>query len=221
MVFKFGITGGIASGKNTAVSILEKFAKESNMSFHHHDLDYIAKNTYCTPKSPAYSSVLNIFSNSILQHDQKINTTKLGDLVFSDPLKREKLEQTVYPYIKDYFLEKFKKPGMHCLNAALFIEKNWMDFVDNRIVLISVRPEVQFKRIKKRNPELSDEDITKRLQSQLPDYEKIRKVKELEEKGYNPYIITNNSSEDILRKELSFIWSALVKEYEHSELGKL
>jgi len=214
MSFKFGVTGGLGAGKNTVVSILEEFAREDGIPFHAYDLDEIAKNQYVSPTSPAYPTVIDAIGIQILRSDMHVDTRVLGRIVFEQPTQLTKLEEILRPRIQDYLLPFFELPGMHCVNAALLLEKDLLSFVDKRVLLVTIKDKVRRERLRIRNPELSDDDISKRLKAQMTDNEKCKRLYPLENQGRRSYIVSNNGQLETLRNALNLVWSALKVDYE-------
>ncbi len=214
MSFKFGVTGSLGAGKNTVVSILEEFAKEDGIPFHSYDLDEVAKQQYVAPTSPAYFPVVDAFGIQVLRSDMHVDTRVLGKIVFEQPQQLAKLEGLVHPRIQDYLLPKFELPGMHCVNAALLIEKDLISFVDGRVLLVTIEDKVRRERLKVRNPEWTEDDITKILKTQMPDSKKYKKLHPSEAEGRRSYIVSNNGERQTLRRSLELVWGALKLEYE-------
>lgn len=88
-----GLTGGIASGKSTVSSILKN---EFNCIVI--DADLIARQVV-EPGKNAYSLIVQEFGPGILQDDGGIDRGKLGEIIFSDAVKRRKLNAITHPAI--------------------------------------------------------------------------------------------------------------------------
>ena len=80
-----GLTGGIASGKST---VAEMFEREGG---HVLDTDSMSREVV-EPDTPGWHEVVSFFGKEILHQDRTLDRKKLGDIVFSDPRKRKKLE---------------------------------------------------------------------------------------------------------------------------------
>ncbi|KAJ6322791.1 hypothetical protein OIU77_012604 [Salix suchowensis] len=87
-----GLTGGISSGKSTA----------SNL-FKSHDIpvvdaDIVARDVL-KKDTGGYKGVVAAFGDDILQANGEVDKPKLGQIVFSDPGKRQLLNRLLAPYI--------------------------------------------------------------------------------------------------------------------------
>jgi dephospho-CoA kinase len=88
----FGLTGNIGSGKSTVAAML----REAGIPVL--DADRIAKEV-TAPGGRAYDAVVGAFGREILRDDGSIDRKRLGEIVFSDPASRERLERITHPAI--------------------------------------------------------------------------------------------------------------------------
>ncbi|RBP46730.1 dephospho-CoA kinase [Garciella nitratireducens] len=186
-----GLTGGIASGKSTASSILKSFGATII------DADILAKKAV-EPGKPALKKIVKIFGESILNKDGTLNRKLLAKMIFNDEKKRELLNNIVHPDVykmtQQLFQEERKKGRTRIIyDCPLLIEEHLTNIVDE-VWLIYVDEKIQLKRLMQRN-HLTREQAMNRIKSQLPLKEKIK---------YADILIDNNGSllnlEDRLRK---------------------
>ncbi len=128
-----GLTGGIASGKST---VAKMFIAEDIPLI---DSDIIAKEllkkgTIC------YQQVVEYFSSDILLTNGDINRKKLAKIVFSNPNKRNKLNDIVHPKVKDEVfdqLSKYQHMGKELiiLDVPLLFETEFHTYTDEVIVV--------------------------------------------------------------------------------------
>ncbi len=88
---KIAITGGLSSGKSTVSKLLEEsgaFRINSDVIIHH----LLSTNKVCIGK------VVNLFGPQIINHN-KIDRTKVANIVFSDSKKLNALEQVIHPML--------------------------------------------------------------------------------------------------------------------------
>jgi dephospho-CoA kinase len=159
-----GLTGGIGSGKSTVAAW---FAQQGVPVL---DADQMAREVL-TPKA-----VLDLFGPNYLD-GQSINRKKIGELIFSNPAERAKLEAFTHPLIAKKLqqeLVKLEQAGHDLVvyEAALIFEKNIQNRFDSTILVIAPEP-VRLDRILKRG-DLTREDAIKRMQAQMPDAEKAQ-----------------------------------------------
>ncbi|PKA48180.1 dephospho-CoA kinase [Apostasia shenzhenica] len=81
-----GLTGGIASGKSTVSDLF----KSNGVPVV--DADLVARDAV-RKETPGWRKVVNAFSNEILLESGEINRSHLGQIVFSDPTKRQLLNR--------------------------------------------------------------------------------------------------------------------------------
>lgn len=192
-MFWIGLTGGIATGKSTVAGLLKSLGHPVL------DADAIAHQAL-VQGSPVIGEIVKAFGKNILS-GENVDRKKLGSIVFSDPAKRECLEQIVHPFVQSQVRkerEKLKNHEWVFYDVPLLYEKNLQDQFDAVIVVASSR-EKQIERLKKRNF-LSDIEIETRLNSQLPVEEKVKKAN---------FVIWNNHGESELKKELEKILKIL------------
>ncbi|MFC4771675.1 dephospho-CoA kinase [Enterococcus hermanniensis] len=162
MSFVLGITGGIASGKSTAVKI---FAENH---FPIVDGDVIARKVV-EPKTPGLTALIENFGPSILQKDGCLDRKKLGNLVFQDEKKRTQLNQLLDPFIRKEITQQIaaakKTSELVIVDIPLLYEGHYEKMMD-AVAVVYVTPEYQLDRLMKRNS-LAPEEAQKRIDSQL------------------------------------------------------
>ncbi len=119
-----GITGGIGSGKSRVLS----YMKEKYDAFIC-QADHVAWRLQ-EPGQKCYTQIVTDFGQEILKQDQTIDRTKLGQIVFSDSVKLERLNQIMHPSVKDYILQCIQKEQKNktlyfLIEAALLLEDNY------------------------------------------------------------------------------------------------
>jgi len=94
----FGLTGNIGSGKSTVAAML----REAGIPVL--DADRISKEV-TAPGGRAYDAVVQAFGREIVRDDGSIDRKRLGEIVFSDPASRERLERISHPRILEAMKE--------------------------------------------------------------------------------------------------------------------
>ena len=169
-MLRVGLTGGIASGKSTVA------ARMSELGLAVLNADTLA-HRLIEPGQPAYDDVVREFGREILRDDGAVDRKKLGDIVFRDPAKRERLNRIVHPRVMEAREEQLKEMqaqnprGIAIVEAALLIEAGYYKKLD-RLVVCSCRPEQQVERLRARG--LTEEEARQRIEAQLPLAEKLR-----------------------------------------------
>jgi dephospho-CoA kinase len=88
----FGLTGNIGSGKSAVAAML----REAGIPVL--DADRISREV-TAPGGRAYDAVVQAFGRGIVRNDGSIDRKRLGEIVFSDPASRERLEKITHPAI--------------------------------------------------------------------------------------------------------------------------
>lgn len=172
------ITGIIGSGKST----VSKLLKERGYLV----LDCDQGSRECIKKeSQGYYEMLNAFSASILDADGNIDRKKVAELVFSDVEKRKKLEAIQHPLILKWVQEQCaaSEDTLVFVEVPLLFECGWECYFDKSLVVVADE-NVVFERLKQARS-MSDEEIRKRLNTQMSSELKINKA---------DYVIINNGS---------------------------
>ena len=158
-----GITGGVGSGKSRVLSFLEEKYNAVICQ-----ADQVAWKLQ-EPGQRSYIEIVEFFGEGILNEDKTINRGALGQIVFHDDGKLQKLNEITHPAVKDYIkeqicLEKEKGSSIFVIEAALLLEDNYDEICDE-IWYIFTREEVRRKRLKE-SRNYSDEKIDSMIAAQ-------------------------------------------------------
>jgi len=169
-MLRVGLTGGIASGKSTVAYMLrERDCMVLEADPLGHEL--------LEPGQAAYDEIVREFGNGVLAPGGKVDRSKLGTIVFSDPQMLAQLNRILHPRILEVVRKWFAAldqpdgPEFAFVEAALIIEAGFHKELD-RLVVCWSRPEQQLERLKARD--FSDEDAQRRIDSQMSTDEKRR-----------------------------------------------
>lgn len=194
-MIKIGLTGNIASGK----SFVEDIFKKENIPCLDSDkiTHELLENDFEVIEEIKKVFLENGFD--ILDKNKKISRNKLGAIVFKDREKLKILESIIHPVIKKQINSFFKDNSRQKIAVAvvpLIFEANMADMFD-KIVLVAVDKDIQLERLVKRN-NFTQEEALLRIDSQIPQEEKIKKV---------DFVLWNNASQE----ELTSITKELIK----------
>ncbi|XP_057439297.1 dephospho-CoA kinase [Lotus japonicus] len=159
-----GLTGGIASGKSTVSNHFKSHGIPVV------DADVVARNAL-KKGTGGWKKVVAAFGDEILLDNGEVNRPRLGQIVFSDPDKRQFLNRLLAPYISyGIFWEVFKlwMKGYKVivLDVPLLFEAK-MDKFTKPIIVVWVDPETQIQRLLARDRS-SEEDGRNRVNAQMP-----------------------------------------------------
>ena len=158
-----GITGGVGSGKSRVLSFLEEKYNAIICQ-----ADHVAWKLQ-EPGQRSYLEIVEYFGKTILNDDQTINRGALGQIVFNNVAKLQKLNEITHPAVKDYIkeqilLEKEKGSELFIIEAALLLEDHYEEICDE-IWYIFAREEVRRERLKE-SRNYTDEKIDSMIAKQ-------------------------------------------------------
>ncbi|MCM3717904.1 dephospho-CoA kinase [Fictibacillus phosphorivorans] len=184
-----GLTGGIATGKSTASRIL------SEQGIPVIDADLIAREVVM-PEKDAYKKIIAFFGDEILLADKTLNRAKLGEIIFNDAEKRQKLNEIVHPAVRKEMknqAERYLSRGnpLVVMDIPLLFESKLTHMVD-KTWLIYTHPNIQLKRLMERDG-YTEEQALSRITAQMP----IDEKKELAD-----VVIENNETIEELKQKL-------------------
>lgn len=178
-----GLTGGIACGKSEAGRILS----EAGLAVL--DTDQLA-HELMKAGSPVYLAVVDCFGSSVVGDDGEIDRKMLGNVVFHEPRKLEKLNELVHPAViiaAKQWAEKQVSDA--AILVPLLFESGWTDGWD-AVICICADESMVFQRLEKRG--LSRAEARRRIAAQMPLEEKKKK---------SDFVIQNNDTLNALREE--------------------
>ena len=161
-----GITGGVGAGKSAILAYLEQSYNCKVML-----ADEIA-HLLMEPGTDCYRELYKIFAqDGIFASDGGIDRPKMAEVLFSDPEKRELLNQIVHPAVKRYVREQAEiaraeqKLDILVIEAALLIEEQY-DKICDELWYIYTSEENRSIRLRESRG-YSDEKIRNIMNSQL------------------------------------------------------
>lgn len=166
-----GLTGGLGSGKSTVASFLRV------KGWPVIDADQIAHQVLA-PGSAGLTKVLEHFGKDLLLPNGELDRRALGMRVFGHPERLLELERIVHPLVQDEVSRQrqaLQQAGFQkaFYDVPLLFEKNLEGF--DSVVVVTSSPTVIHGRLKSRNA-WSDEEISKRIASQIPLTEKEKRA---------------------------------------------
>ena len=181
-----GLTGGIGSGKSTAVKIFNELGIDSI------DADDVAKNIIDSNKN-ARKLFIEEFGDKYILKNQKINRDLLREDIFNDKSKIKKLESIIHPIVREEIFEFIQKSESiyTIIDVPLIFETKSEDFY-NKIVVVDCDTNTQILRASQRDNQ-TEESILKIIGNQATREERF---------SIADYVINNDSSYGNLKKEV-------------------
>ena len=199
-VFVLGLTGGIGTGKSTAAEYL------TSKGFIHIDADAIGREL-TADGSPVLQVLDDAFSTDgcqILRQDGSLDRKALADIVFGDRRQKDKLDDIMFSRIGEIIRHRIDQAHAPVLLDAPLLFEAGLDHLCDRVILICCDLAKRLRRVAERD-NISEEEISARIRSQMPDGEK---------KAHADYIVDNSGSLEELHTRLNDIL------YELSHLDK-
>ncbi|KAI8430684.1 hypothetical protein MSG28_000878 [Choristoneura fumiferana] len=181
-MFIVGLTGGLATGKSTVLSIF----RENGVAVI--DADEVARKVL-DPGTKAWKELKEYFGDEVLNPDGRVNRAKLGEIIFDDIEKRRKLNAITHPRIQSAMIKMavsyfFSGHKYIVMEVPLLFETGKMLTFMHKIITVVCEDHQQLKRLCKRN-DYSIVVAKKRIDCQMP----------LEQKMANSHFVVDNSGE--------------------------
>ena len=131
-----GLTGGLATGKSTVSDILRGRGCVVL------DADVLAREVVA-PGQPALAAIVEEFGPEVLGPDGVLDRKRLGAIVFTNPVRRRRLEAITHPAIRDRFLARLGEleaqgfEGIVVWDAPVMIESGGYRDMDRLIVVVA------------------------------------------------------------------------------------
>ena len=184
------ITGSIATGKSTVIEIIK------NLGYEVLDADKIA-HELMEEGQINYRAIVDYFGPYIVDKKNKIDRRALGQVVFNDKEKLEKLNQLTHPNIFkeierriESSQEKISFLELPLLYELRVKDELAMDF--DEVWLVYVDEKTQLKRLVERN-QIDEKEAKKLIASEMSIEEKRRLA---------DFIIYNDSSKEATREQI-------------------
>ncbi|WP_276873663.1 dephospho-CoA kinase [Dialister micraerophilus] len=166
-MYLIGLTGGMGSGKSTVADCLRSNGIPVI------DADVIAHKIM--NEESTLDKIYEIFGKNVFDKDGSLNKVKFSSVLFTNTVKRKKLNEFVHPKVWDEMMnetEKYVTEGSKVifLDVPLLIESGWHTRV-NETWLVKADYNERIERLSLRT-NLSTEEIKKRIEIQMPESEK-------------------------------------------------
>lgn len=192
-----GLTGGIATGKSTAASMLRQLGAKIV------DADELAREIV-EPCQEAWQEIVAAFGREIVREDKSIDREKLRKKVFADPQARKRLESITHPHIRTLGQQKIQQLGAEGVEIVVYVApllfENQVQLWLRPVVLVACNSAIQKRRLQKRDG-LNKKEIEQHLKAQMPLDEKRQLA---------DFVIENNGSVEELKKQVQEVWRKIV-----------
>lgn len=168
---KIGITGGIGSGKSTVCRIFE------TLEIPVYDADTQAKKIMITDMA-VKSQIRELLGKEAYHRNGKLNKDYVSSKIFSNKSLLLGINQIVHPAVNNESLRwmeqhKHNKKSPYVIKeAALLIETGNYKALD-KLIVVTCPEDIRIQRIMARD-ELTYEEVKRKIDSQMPEAEKLR-----------------------------------------------
>jgi dephospho-CoA kinase len=168
-MFLVGLTGGIASGKSTISSMLERLGAEIL------DADLIAREVV-EPGTKGLDQVVLNFGKRVLNSDGSLSRETLASLVFGNDAERLKLEAILHPLIQEQTVSRIaaSKAAVVVYVVPLLVEA-MVDYPFDLVVTVEAGVETQTRRLIETRG-LTNEQAMNRIKAQANEVQRVARA---------------------------------------------
>jgi len=191
-----GLTGGIGAGKSTVAALLEERGAVVTSA------DEVARDVV-SPGSDGLAAVVAEFGDGILAPDGSLDRSALGRLVFSDDLRRARLEEILLPLIAaEAWARMDAVPAGQVVvyDIPLLVEGQMQDMFD-LVIVVEADLELRLERLSERG--MNRDEALARIAVQATDEER---------RGVADVIVSNSGAMEDLSAEVDRLWSTRILE---------
>ena len=165
-MYKIALTGGIGTGK----TYLSRHFVEMGIPVYYADDE--AKKLYQNPEF--LLQIRNVFGAGVFD-GETLNFKKLATKVFDDPAELQKLTHLVHPAVMRQFEQWCAQQDAPTvmMESAVVFEGGLTSYFD-KIIVVDAPLELRIKRVLARNPEMTREEVLKRMSRQWPQEKKCK-----------------------------------------------
>jgi dephospho-CoA kinase len=197
-MLKIAITGGAGSGKST---VARMFGELGALLL---DADAAAKDAVAVG-TPAYAELRHLFGADYFNPDGSLNRAKVSQLVFTDPEKRQRLNDIVHPQVARELQAHFQELEQQGADLVLveipLLYEAGLEAAYDRVIVVYVDQADQIRRLQERDGRGTAE-IAGLLKAQWPLAEKAARA---------DFVVDNRGSLEETRNQVQKIWAAVQK----------
>ena len=183
-----GLTGGIGSGKSTVAALFREYGATVI------DSDAIS-HQLTGAGGGGIAAIRAAFGDACIDAAGALDRTKMRQLVFSDPVAKQRLEGILHPLIRAQMLAQIQAAGtspyLILVVPLLFETRNYCERVQ-RTLVVDCAEATQVARAMRRSG-LSEQEVRAIMAQQIARTERLRHADD---------IIQNDAGQDTLRMEV-------------------
>ena len=193
---RVGLTGGIGAGKSTVAALLEERGAAVTSA------DEVSRDVV-SPGSAGLAAVVAEFGEDILASDGSLDRSALGRVVFSDDLRRARLEEILLPLIAAEAwarMETVPAGQVAVYDVPLLVEGQMQDLFD-LVIVVEAELEVRLERLAARG--MTRDEALARIAVQATDEER---------RAAADVVVSNSGALEDLSAEVDRLWSTRILE---------
>jgi dephospho-CoA kinase len=184
-VRRVGLTGGIGTGKSTALAILRRGGAATL------DADRLARQVVA-PGKKAYRQIVEVFGKAILRSNRTLDRAKLAKIVFANAEQRKRLQRIVHPpvmrEIDAFLMSPSGNRPLRVVSIPLLFEAGYARRFDFVVVVKAAR-EKCVRRLQ-RTRGMHRRDVLARMKAQWPLKMKCKRA---------DFVLNNNGTQGQLK----------------------
>lgn len=167
--YRIALTGGIGTGK----TYLSRHFVQMGIPVFYADDE--AKALY---RDEAFVGQLcALFGKRILDATGQVDRQVLADIIFNDGEQLARLEQLVHPAVMQRFEQWAEiQPGNAVMMESAVVFERGLDVHFDKVIVADAPLELRIKRVLKRAPGTTREQVLQRMATQMPQEEKCRRA---------------------------------------------
>jgi len=202
--YVLGVTGEIGSGKTRVGDWFREQGERDGVPVHVLELDQVGNQILEERKEPSYHQVrkriAEEFGEAVENPDGTINRKNLGESVYQDKRKRDRLNELMDTPLRVRLRKELRgKKGLILLNAALMAESNLTHLCNNNGLLVTGDKKSKETRLKARG--LDRRQIQRRLASEYGEKEKRERIQALIARGNQGRLWVLDNSENASKEK--------------------
>jgi dephospho-CoA kinase len=193
-VLRVGLTGGIGAGKS---EVSRRLAGHGAVVI---DADAIAREVV-EPGTDGLAEVVGAFGPGVLGPDGRLDRPRLGEVVFADPERRDRLNAIIHPRVGARMteLEREAGPGAIVVHDVPLIAEGGRAGAYDLVVVVDAPPRVQVERLI-RNRGMTRDQAKARMAAQAGRQQRL---------AIADIVIDNSGSLAELDRQVGDLWADL------------
>ncbi|KOX12522.1 dephospho-CoA kinase [Nocardiopsis sp. NRRL B-16309] len=196
-MLKVGLTGGIGSGKSAVSAGLAEHGAVVV------DADAIAREVV-EPGTPGLAAVVAEFGEEVLAPDGRLDRARLGEIVFADQERLDRLNAIVHPLVAERsaeLMERARESGARVVvyDVPLLVE-NDLGALYDVVVVVDAPDEVRVERVAT-DRGMPREQVWARIRNQADRDERLAAA---------DVVVDNSGTREQLRDHVADLWQALL-----------